>query len=331
MGNTPTTKGGCLSERRIGKLMMRILVTGGAGFIGSHVVEYYHEKADVVVLDNFRTGLRENLDGLNYSLIEGSITNVDDVEAAMEGVDYVVHLAALISVPESIEKQDECYLINVQGMRNVLESAASHGVKKLIHASSAAVYGNNPEVPKIETMEPSPKSPYAETKLKGERMAEDYYRDGKLNTCSLRFFNVFGPRQNPESAYAAAVPIFMRQALANEPITIFGDGKQTRDFVYINDLVGAIDHCCVSPDMHETYNIGLGKSTSINSLAQCILRVCQSTSQTVYAAPRAGDVKHSVASVARLSSSGYKPKYSVLRGLQEMQSRKALGDTPSIS
>ena len=331
MGNTPLTTGGCLIERRIGKLVMRVLVTGGAGFIGSHVVEYYHEKAEVIVLDNFRTGSRENLDGFNCSLIEGSITNTDDVEAAMKGVDHVVHLAALISVPESIEKQDECQLINVQGMRNVLEAAALHGVKKLIHASSAAVYGDNPEVPKVETMEPAPKSPYAETKLKGERMADDYYRKGKLNTCSLRFFNVFGPRQNPNSAYAAAVPIFMKQAMANEPITIFGDGHQTRDFVYIKDLIGAIHHCCLSPDMNGVYNIGLGKSTSINNLAQCILRVCQSSSQTFYAAPRAGDVKHSVASIARLSATGYEPKYSVLSGLQEMQLRKAHGGIPSIS
>lgn len=317
MGSTPLTEGGCLIERRIGKLVMRVLVTGGAGFIGSHVVEYYHEKAEVIVLDNFRTGSRENLDGFNCSLIEGSITNTDDVEAAMKGVDHVVHLAALISVPESIEKQDECQLINVQGMRNVLEAAASHGVKKLIHASSAAVYGDNPEVPKVETMEPAPKSPYAATKLKGEEMAEEFHRSGKLNTCSLRFFNVFGPRQDPDSAYAAAVPIFIKRALANEPITIFGDGEQTRDFIYIKDLIKAIDHCCMRPEMHNAYNVGLGKSTSIRDLANMIIRVCNSSSTIAYRGYRAGDIKHSIATVDSLKQTGYTADHLIITGLEE--------------
>ena len=206
---------------------MRVLITGGSGFIGSHIAEYFQGKAEVRVLDNLRSGHRSNLAGLDVEFIEGDIRDRLTVARAMEGVDYVFHLAAMISVPESMSKIVECVEINNTGMIIVLEEAAKAGVKKLCFSTSAAIYGDNPEVPKRETMFPEPKSPYAITKLDGEYYCNMFTQTGRLRTACLRYFNVFGPRQDPKSAYAAAVPIFTAKAVANEPIRIFGDGEQT--------------------------------------------------------------------------------------------------------
>ena len=205
---------------------MRVLITGGAGFIGSHIAEYFQGKADVRVFDSLRSGFRKNLDGLEVEFIEGDIRDREAVAAAMQGVDYVFHLAAMISVPESMSRITECIDINDTGMIVVLEEAAKAGVKKLCFSTSAAIYGDNPIVPKVETMFPEPKSPYAITKLDGEYYCRMFTETGRLQTACLRYFNVFGPRQDPKSAYAAAVPIFLAKALANEPLTIFGDGEQ---------------------------------------------------------------------------------------------------------
>ena len=218
---------------------MRVLITGGAGFIGSHLVEHFQGKADVRVLDSLRSGYRANLEGFDVEFIEGDIRDRKAVDAAMKDVDYVFHLAAMISVPESMTKITECIEINNTGMINVLESAAENGVKKLCFSTSAAIYGDNPVVPKVETMFPEPKSPYAITKLDGEYYCGMFTKEGRLQTACLRYFNVFGPRQDPKSAYAAAVPIFIAKALNNEDITVFGDGEQTRDFVFVKDVVAA--------------------------------------------------------------------------------------------
>jgi len=199
---------------------MRILITGGAGFIGSHIAEYFNGKAEIRIFDNLRTGYKHNLDGLDVEFIEGDICDRAAVKAAMQGVDYVFHLAAMVSVPESMFKPGECVDINVHGLLNVLEEAAAAGVKKLCFSTSAAIYGDNPVVPKLETMIPEPKSPYAITKLDGEYYCNMFTREGKLQTACLRYFNVFGPRQDPKSAYAAAIPIFTAKAVANEDITI---------------------------------------------------------------------------------------------------------------
>ncbi|MDH3981948.1 MAG: NAD-dependent epimerase/dehydratase family protein, partial [Kiritimatiellaceae bacterium] len=212
---------------------MRVLVTGGAGFIGSHIVEHFQGKANVRVLDNLRTGYLKNLEGMDHEFIEGSIMDRGVVRTAVEGVDYIFHMAAMISVPESMGKPIECVEINTTGTLVVLEEAAKAGVKKMCFSSSAANYGDNPVVPKIETMLPEPKSPYAITKLDGEYYCDLFNREGKLATGVMRYFNVFGPRQDPGSAYAAAVPIFIDKAVKNETITIFGDGEQTRDFIYV--------------------------------------------------------------------------------------------------
>lgn len=296
---------------------MRILITGGSGFIGSHLAEHFQGLAEIVVLDNLRSGYRHNLDGLTHSFIEGSVTDRTAVDQAMTGVDHVFHLAAMISVPESMAHPRECAEINVLGLLNVLESATAAGVRKVVLASSAAIYGDNPVVPKTESMLPEPKSPYAITKLDGEYYLELFRREGKLDTASLRFFNVFGPRQDPKSAYAAAVPIFMQKAFAGEDITIFGDGEQTRDFIHVKDIAAALAHVASRPDLHGTYNVGYGNSMTVNELAADILRLSGSSSKIVHLPERPGDVKHSRASIDKLLATGFRHVSSLEQGIAE--------------
>ncbi len=293
---------------------MRVLVTGGAGFIGSHLVEHFQGKADVRVLDSLRSGYRKNLDGMDVEFIEGDIRDRDAVDFAMQGVDYVFHLAAMISVPESMTKINECIDINGTGMINVLESAAKAKVKKLCFSTSAAIYGDNPVVPKIETMFPEPKSPYAVTKLDGEYYCKMFTAERGLPTACLRYFNVFGPRQDPKSAYAAAVPIFIAKALNDEPITIFGDGEQTRDFVFVKDVVGANAYFAMN-DHTGVFNVACGGRITINDLAKEIIRLTGSKSEILHLPERAGDVKHSMACVDRLDDAGYKRKFTFAEGL----------------
>jgi UDP-glucose 4-epimerase len=294
---------------------MRILITGGSGFIGSHLATYYQRQAEIVVLDNLRSGHRHNLNGLDHTYIHGCVTDRAAVDLAMTGVDVVFHLAAMISVPESMEQPRECAEINVLGLLNVLDSATAAGVRKVVLASSAAIYGDNPVVPKIETMFPEPKSPYAITKLDGEYYLEMFRREGKLDTASLRFFNVFGPRQDPKSAYAAAVPIFMQKAFAGEDITIFGDGEQTRDFVHVTDIAAALAHVAGRPDLHGTYNVGYGDSMTVNDLAARIIGLSGSSSKIVHLPERPGDVKHSRASIDKLLGTGFRHVSSLEQGL----------------
>lgn len=295
---------------------MKILVTGGAGFIGSHIVEYYQDKADeIVVLDNLRTGYKKNLDGLKCTFIEGSITDRETVRKAVQGVDYIFHMAALISVPESMTKIAECIELNVNGLLNVLEEASAAGVKKLVLASSAALYGDNPTVPKVETMYPEPKSPYAITKLDGEYYLNMFRSEGKINTAAIRFFNVFGPRQDPKGAYAAAVPIFIEKAVKGEDITVYGDGEQTRDFIYVKDIVGALSFAVETPEVQGVFNAGYGGQITINALAEEIIRKADSSSKILHLPERPGDVKHSRASADKLRAAGWTPKYTLEEGL----------------
>ena len=295
---------------------MNILITGGSGFIGSHIVEYFQGKADTIrVLDNLRTGYKHNLDGLDCEFIEGSITDRALVKKAMQGIDYVFHLAAIVSGPESMAKISECVEINVNGLINVLEEASDAGVKKLVFASSAANYGNNPTVPKVETMYPEPQSPYAITKLDGEYYLEMFRKEGKLETASIRFFNVFGPRQDPKGAYAAAVPLFIEKAVKGEDITVYGDGEQTRDFIYVKDIVGALVFAVTTEGVHGTFNAGYGGQITINDLANNILKTADTESKLLHGPVRAGDVKHSRASSDKLRAAGWKPQYSLEKGL----------------
>ncbi|MEN8127212.1 MAG: NAD-dependent epimerase/dehydratase family protein [Planctomycetota bacterium] len=286
---------------------MRVLITGGAGFIGSHIAEHYTSKADVRVLDNLRSGYKENLAGFDVEFIEGSITDRQTVKEAVKGVDYIFHLAAMISVPESMEKPVECVQINTQGTLNVLQEAADAGVKKLCFSSSAANYGDNPTVPKMETMIPEPKSPYAVTKLDGEYYCGIFAGEGWLQTACMRYFNVFGPRQDPGSQYAAAIPIFIHKALRNEPITIFGDGQQTRDFIYVKDIVAANAFLAETAGVTGVYNVAYGKRQTINDIARKIIQLTGSQSSIEYAPSRAGDVKHSQASIEKITATGFVP------------------------
>jgi UDP-glucose 4-epimerase len=295
---------------------MKILITGGSGFIGSHIVELYQDKAEEIrVLDNLRTGYRHNLDGLRHTFIEGSITDRELVKKSVEGVDYIFHLAALVSVPESMAKPGECVDINVHGLLNVLEEASAAGVKKLVFASSAAIYGDNPTVPKLESMLPEPKSPYAITKLDGEYYLGMFQNEGRLETAAIRFFNVFGPRQDPKGAYAAAVPIFIEKAVRGEDITIFGDGGQTRDFIYVQDIAGALAFAVETPGVTGVFNAGYGGQITINDLADGLIEAAGSDSRIIHAAERAGDVRHSRASADKLRAAGWIPRHSLDEGL----------------
>jgi UDP-glucose 4-epimerase len=293
---------------------MRILITGGAGFIGSTIAESFHESAEVRILDNLRSGFLKNLTGINHTFFHGSILDRDLVRGALEGVDYVFHLAAMISVPESMQKPIECNEINTTGTLVVLEEAARAGVKKLCFSTSAAIYGDNPVTPKLETMPPEPKSPYAITKLDGEYYCGMFSNEGRLMTACLRYFNVFGPRQDPKSQYAAAVPIFLDKALRNEPITIYGDGEQTRDFIYVKDIVAANAFLAMN-DFTGVYNVAYGKRISIKQLAEEVIRLTNSRSPIQFAPERAGDVKHSLACIDKLLATGFRPSGSFEEGL----------------
>lgn len=296
---------------------MKILVTGGAGFIGSHLVEHFQGRAEIRVLDNLRSGFQTHLAGCQHEWFAGSILDRDLVRQAVRGVDYVFHLAAMISVPESMQKPVECNEINTTGTLVVLEEAAQAGVKKLVFSSSAAIYGDNPVTPKLETMLPEPKSPYAITKLDGEYYCRMFTAAGRLPTACLRYFNVFGPRQDPGSQYAAAVPIFIHRALKHEPITIYGDGEQTRDFVFVKDIAAANAYFAAQSPATGVFNVAGGRSLSINALAAAICRLTGSRSAIQHAPERAGDVKHSLAAIDQLRTAGFEPKNDFTRGLQE--------------
>jgi UDP-glucose 4-epimerase len=295
---------------------MRILVTGGAGFIGRHICEHFHDRADVRVLDNLRSGFEGNLSGLQCQLIVGSILDRDLVREAMKGVDIVFHLAAMVSVQESVQKPTECAEINTGGTAIVLEEAARARAKKLIFSSSAAIYGDNPTIPKIESMPAEPKSPYATAKYEGERRCRSFTDEGRLATVSLRYFNVFGPYQDPGSEYAAAVPAFIEKAIRNEPITIFGDGRQTRDFIYVKDVVAANAFFALKSRATGVFNLACGRQITITDLALTVRKLTKSSSTIDYAAERRGDVKHSVASVDKIQTAGFRPVCGLDEGLR---------------
>ena len=295
---------------------MKILVTGGAGFIGSHIVEHFHQQAEVRVLDNLRSGFRRNLEGLSHQFVEGSVLDRDLVRRTLAGVDYVFHLAAMISVPESMQKPVECNELNTTGTLVLLEEAAAAGVKKLVFSTSAAIYGDNPVTPKVETMFPEPKSPYAITKLDGEYYCGMFTREGRLATACLRYFNVFGPRQDPKSQYAAAVPIFIDRAVKQQPITIYGDGEQTRDFIYVKDIVAANAFFATQSSASGVFNVAYGQRITINQLAQTICRLTGSRSEIKHAESRAGDVKHSLAAIDKLRATGFTPTSNFAAGLE---------------
>lgn len=296
--------------------MKKYVITGGAGFIGSHIAEYLSgEGHQVIVLDSLRTGFEKNLNGLNVQFVKGDIRDKELVDELVQEASGIFHLAALVSVPESLLRLDECIDINTIGTINILEAARKNNGCKVVLSSSAANYGNNPVLPKVETMIPEPMTPYAITKLDGEFYLKMYQDQWNVPTASLRYFNVFGPRQNPQSAYAAAVPIFINKALQNQPITIYGDGEQTRDFIYVKDVVKA--NILASQIGNETYNVALGYSTSILELAEKIIDITNSKSQIEFLEERSGDIKHSKADPTKFNDLGFKPSNSIESALKE--------------
>ncbi|HYN44813.1 MAG TPA: SDR family oxidoreductase [Candidatus Limnocylindrales bacterium] len=304
---------------------MKCLVTGGAGFIGSHIISRLLEKGyQAVCLDNFdptydittkKGNIAPFLKNNNFELVEGDVRDRNLLKDIVRDIDYIFHEAALVSVVESMKDPVKTIEMNTIGSFNILDAALSGNVKKVILASSAAIYGDSPVLPKKESMVPVPKSPYAISKLDGEYAARIYYEEHGLKTTSLRYFNVYGPRQDPTSPYAAAIPIFIQKALKDENILIYGDGMQTRDFVHVNDVVRA-NELVMSKGDGKTFNVANGIATSINEIAQQIIKQTDSRSRIIHAKERSGDIKHSVADITEISNIGFKPKYTMKEGLK---------------
>ncbi|OAG27897.1 SDR family oxidoreductase [Thermodesulfatator autotrophicus] len=292
---------------------MEFLITGGAGFIGSNIAEYLlREGYKVRVLDNFCNASRENLAFLEeipgakarFTLIEGDIRDLKLCEEACQGVDYVFHEAALGSVPASVEDPGTYQEVNATGTLNILQAAGKAGVKRLVYAGSSSAYGDSGEEfpsPKKEDMLPNPMSPYAVTKLSGEYFCKIFPELYGLETVILRYFNVYGPRQDPKSQYAAVIPKFITSLLKGEPPTIFGDGDQTRDFIFVEDVVKANLLACKADKnaVGEVINVASGKAISINELYRIIAEIIGTDIKPDYAPSRAGDVRHSLADISK--------------------------------
>ncbi|MGD1048836.1 MAG: SDR family oxidoreductase [Candidatus Krumholzibacteriaceae bacterium] len=286
--------------------MARYLVTGGAGFIGSNIAEALVKRGEeVVIFDNLSTGYEKNIVHMRGALtfIEGDIRDAGAVRGAMAGVDYVLHEAALASVPRSIEDPVLVTDVNVGGTLVVLEEARRAKVKRFVYAASSSAYGDTETLPKIESMTPQPLSPYAASKLAGEHYCAVYARVYGLSTLSLRYFNVFGPRQDPKSQYAAVVPIFITDLLAGRRPTIFGDGRQSRDFTFIENIVEAnIRASRCEAAQGQTINVACGTHYTLNELFAGIQRIVGGSLAPTYAEPRAGDVRHSHADISAAGS-----------------------------
>jgi UDP-N-acetylglucosamine/UDP-N-acetyl-alpha-D-glucosaminouronate 4-epimerase len=302
--------------------MERYLVTGGAGFIGSHLVEALLKAGHFVrVLDNFDTGKRDNINTFSGELEvwEGSIVDRETMIAAMRGIDFVLHEAARGSVPRSIEDPIGTHEANITGTLNVLLAARDARVKRVVAASSSSVYGETPTLPKKETMLPSPKSPYAISKLAAENYCNVFSHVYKLETVSLRYFNIYGPRQNPNLQYSAVIPIFISNMLQGRSCKIYGDGEQTRDFTFVEDCVKANFLACKTPGIAgNTYNIACGKQTSVNQLFQTLKEILGYELPPNYEPARPGDVKYSYASIKKAKEQiQFKPDYRLKKGLKK--------------
>ena len=299
---------------------MKYLVTGGAGFIGSHITRTLLERGDQVrILDNFSSGKRENLKGLDVELIEGDLRDSSKVAEAVKGMNIVFHEAAFVSVPESMEKPLECLDVNVTGTSILFEAARKAGVKRVVVASSAAVYGDSEAYPLSEETPLRQLSPYATSKRIDEKYAELFTNQFGLEVAALRYFNVYGPRQRPDSRYAAAVPIFIRRMLDNKPITIYGDGGQTRDLVNVRDVVQANLLASEHPAAPgKIFNVCTGVETRLLDLLDILYEIFPGAPKHVHAEPRAGDIYRSIGTPKKIVETlGFKPNVTLAEGLKE--------------
>lgn len=302
--------------------MKKVIVTGGAGFIGSHLAEklasrdYY-----VVIIDDLSTGKLENIAELlrkgNVEFVQGGVTDLPLLQKLFQGVEYVFHQAALARVPRSIDDPLTANEVNIKGTLNVLLAARENRVKKVIYASSSSVYGNALSLPQREDMPPNPLSPYALTKLAGEYYCHIFHQIYDLPTVSLRYFNVYGARQDLYSHYATVIPAFVGRASQNLPPIIYGDGEQSRDFTFVEDVVDA-NVLLAENEAQGVYNIGSGQAITINQLAEAVLRLMQKNLKVIHDKPRPGDPRHTLADITKAKQVGYQPKWSLDEGLKKV-------------
>jgi len=312
--------------------MSKILITGGAGFIGSNLTEHFLDRGhQVVVLDNFATGHRHNLapyeGNANFELIEGDIRNTADCERAVQGVDYVLHQAALGSVPRSIKDPQTSNEVNVSGFLNMLVAARDAGVKRFIYAASSSTYGDSENLPKVEDVIGKPLSPYAITKYVNELYAEIFSKTYGMETIGLRYFNVFGRRQDPNGAYAAVIPKFVMQFMEHESPVINGKGDYSRDFTYIDNVIQMNEKAMLTDNpeaVNTVYNTAVGDRTTLNELVGHLKELLTEYDpeiakvEVVHGPNRQGDIPHSLASVDKARQLlGYEPTHVIREGLQE--------------
>ena len=320
----------------------KVVITGGAGFIGSNLVEELSRENQVIVVDDLSTGRMENISHLlddgrrrqtddggpsarrdqaaptrsKVTFIQGSVTDPALLQKTFKGVNFVFHQAAMASVARSLEDPLSTHETNLTGTLNVLTAARDNGVAKVIVASSCALYGNEPTLPKKEDMPPIPESPYAVTKLAAEDYCRVFSQIYDLPTVCLRYFNVYGPRQDPHSDYAAVIPIFMTRSLNGQPLTIYGDGAQTRDFIYVQDVVRA-NVIAAASEWEGIYNIGSGEQVSINMLAVAIKNLTATEVPATYHEAKPGEVRHSRAETSKAVAAGFRPAYDLRAGLSK--------------
>lgn len=312
--------------------MSKILITGGAGFIGSNLVEHFLEKGhEIVVLDNFATGHRHNIaqhkDNPNFQLIEGDIRNMEDCENAVKGVDYVLHQAALGSVPRSIKDPQTSNEVNVSGFLNMLTASRDAEVKRFIYAASSSTYGDSESLPKVEDKIGKPLSPYAITKYVNELYAEIFSKTYGIETIGLRYFNVFGRRQDPNGAYAAVIPKFVMQFMEHESPTINGTGDYSRDFTYIDNVIQMNELAMTTENadaVNTVYNTAVGDRTTLNELVSYLKEYLSDFDakiaqiEAIHGPNRQGDIPHSLASVDKARELlGYNPSHNISEGLKE--------------
>jgi nucleoside-diphosphate-sugar epimerase len=300
----------------------KVLVTGGCGFIGSHIVESLIQRGyKVIILDDFSTGKISNINfdkstSPNIEVIEGDICNESLVNKVVQGCKYVFHLAAVVSVPQSIKDPIGTSKITYGGTINVLDAASQHGVKRVVFASSASVYGEDPTLPKLESMSPQPITPYAINKLSSEFIGRYYARVAKVEFVALRYFNVFGIRQDPSNPYSGVISLFCNCFSQNISPTIYGDGLQSRDFVHVSDVVAANLLVMLHPDVNgKVFNVGVGQSTTLLDLIKVLNKLTKSDLLATFKPERIGDIRHSLADVSMLKKLGWQPNFSLEEGL----------------